>query len=117
MLIPLTASLYVPSKLSDPEKVIVDVGTGYFMEKVRARARSQQTRAEARKMYDDKVAFVTKNMEQLQETIHRKQDNLRVVNELMQLVRRRAHPENAPPAKRAVRGQCIDPRRRRARRC
>jgi len=34
-LIPLTASLYVPGKLSDPEKVIVDIGTGYYVEKVR----------------------------------------------------------------------------------
>lgn len=33
-LIPLTSSLYVPGKLSDVENVIVDVGTGYFVEKV-----------------------------------------------------------------------------------
>lgn len=33
-LLPLTASLYVPGKLSDPEKVIVDIGTGYYVEKV-----------------------------------------------------------------------------------
>lgn len=33
-LIPLTSSLYVPGKLSDLENVIVDVGTGYFVEKV-----------------------------------------------------------------------------------
>ena len=29
ILVPLTGSMYVPGKLSDPEKVIVDVGTGY----------------------------------------------------------------------------------------
>lgn len=29
---PLTASLYVPGKLDDAEKVLVDVGTGYFIE-------------------------------------------------------------------------------------
>lgn len=34
-LLPLTASLYVPGRLSDPNTVIVDVGTGYFVEKVR----------------------------------------------------------------------------------
>lgn len=33
-LLPLTASLYVPGRLSDPEKVIVDIGTGYYVEKV-----------------------------------------------------------------------------------
>lgn len=32
---PLTNSLYVPGKLSDPEHVIVDVGTGYYVQKVR----------------------------------------------------------------------------------
>ena len=31
ILVPLTGSMYVPGKLSDPEKVIVDVGTGYVV--------------------------------------------------------------------------------------
>lgn len=35
ILIPLTSSLYVPGRLVDVENVIVDVGTGYFVEKVR----------------------------------------------------------------------------------
>ena len=33
---PLTNSLYVPGKLSDPDHVIVDVGTGYYIRKVRS---------------------------------------------------------------------------------
>ncbi|KAK8934493.1 putative prefoldin subunit 5 [Platanthera zijinensis] len=32
ILVPLTASLYVPGILDDAEKVLVDVGTGYFIE-------------------------------------------------------------------------------------
>lgn len=32
MLVPLTASLYVPGTLDDADKVLVDVGTGYFIE-------------------------------------------------------------------------------------
>lgn len=32
MLVPLTASLYVPATLDDSHKVLVDVGTGYFIE-------------------------------------------------------------------------------------
>lgn len=32
MLVPLTASLYVPGTLDDAEKVLVDVGTGYFIQ-------------------------------------------------------------------------------------
>lgn len=35
ILIPLTSSLYVPGKLTDTENVIVDVGTGYYVSKVR----------------------------------------------------------------------------------
>lgn len=34
MLVPLTASLYVPGMLDDEEKVLVDIGTGYFVEVV-----------------------------------------------------------------------------------
>jgi len=41
------------------------------------------------RLYKDKVAYLTKNMEQLQETIHRKQDNMRIVGEVLQVVRSR----------------------------
>jgi prefoldin alpha subunit len=34
LLVPLTSSLYVPGKISDIEKFMVDVGTGYYVEKV-----------------------------------------------------------------------------------
>lgn len=34
-MLPLTGSLYVPAKLDDVEKVMVELGTGYFIEKVR----------------------------------------------------------------------------------
>jgi hypothetical protein len=34
ILVPLTTSLYVPGKLADREKVIVDIGTGFYVEKV-----------------------------------------------------------------------------------
>ncbi|KAL2808760.1 hypothetical protein BJX63DRAFT_18712 [Aspergillus granulosus] len=34
ILVPLTTSLYVKGRLVDREKVLVDVGTGYYVEKV-----------------------------------------------------------------------------------
>jgi prefoldin alpha subunit len=34
ILVPLTSSLYVPGSLADTENVIVDVGTGFYVEKV-----------------------------------------------------------------------------------
>jgi prefoldin alpha subunit len=33
LLIPLTSSLYAPGKIQNPKKVIVELGTGYFIEK------------------------------------------------------------------------------------
>ena len=36
ILVPLTSSLYVPGKLRDMENVIIEVGTGYYVQKVRA---------------------------------------------------------------------------------
>ncbi|KAI9851651.1 MAG: subunit of tubulin prefoldin [Thelocarpon superellum] len=34
ILVPLTTSLYVPGTIADTEHVIVDVGTGFYVEKV-----------------------------------------------------------------------------------
>ena len=33
ILVPITSSLYVPGKLADKNKVLIDLGTGYFAEK------------------------------------------------------------------------------------
>ena len=35
ILVPLTSSLYVSGKLKNAGKVLVDIGTGYYIEKVR----------------------------------------------------------------------------------
>lgn len=75
ILVPLTSSLYVPGKLNDTENVIVDVGTGYFI---------QKTRAQATKYYTQKVDFVKSNLDALQEAMQKKQDNLNVVVNVMQ---------------------------------
>ncbi|PWN30942.1 Prefoldin alpha subunit [Jaminaea rosea] len=75
-LIPLTSSLYVPAQLTDPSRVLVDVGTGYYLERP-AKAASE--------MYKRKIAFVEENLGKLQGTIERKQDNLRTVGEILQV--------------------------------
>ncbi|KAJ7812297.1 Prefoldin [Mycena olivaceomarginata] len=75
ILVPLTNSLYVPGKLSDPDHVIVDVGTGYFV---------QKTRAQAVKHYTAKVEYIRTNLETLQDTISKKQDNVNSVIGVMQ---------------------------------
>ncbi|CED85234.1 prefoldin alpha subunit [Phaffia rhodozyma] len=74
ILIPLTSSLYVPGKLTDTENVIVDVGTGYYVSK---------TRKEALTHYTSKTQFVKKNLDTLQGTIEKKQENVQMVMQLM----------------------------------
>ncbi|KAF9574426.1 subunit of tubulin prefoldin [Mortierella alpina] len=75
ILVPLTSSLYVPGKLSDVEKVIVDIGTGYYVEK---------TTEDAIKFYNSKVDFVKENLEKIQATVAQKQGNLRSLVDVMQ---------------------------------
>lgn len=75
ILVPLTNSLYVPGKLYDPDHVIVDVGTGYFVRK---------TRAQALKHYSNKVEYIRKNLETLEETISRKRDNMNSLISVLQ---------------------------------
>ncbi|XP_066996948.1 prefoldin subunit 5 [Anabrus simplex] len=57
ILVPLTGSMYVPGKIADSEKVIIDIGTGYYIEKDVEGAKDYFKR---------KVAFVTEQMEKIQ---------------------------------------------------
>lgn len=81
----------MPGKLSDVEKVIVDIGTGYYVEKVEYihgipildhLLTQMQTLDSATKFYAEKENYVKKNLEQLQETINNKQSSLRGRNVL-----------------------------------
>ncbi|OAD02336.1 hypothetical protein MUCCIDRAFT_179538 [Mucor lusitanicus CBS 277.49] len=67
--------LYVPGKLSNVSKVIVDVGTGYYIEK---------SVSDASKFYNDKVGYVKKNLGTLEKTITDKQSTLRAIVNVMQ---------------------------------
>ncbi|KAI8985838.1 prefoldin, alpha subunit [Pilobolus umbonatus] len=75
ILVPLTSSLYVPGKLSDVRKVIVDVGTGYYIEK---------SINDASMFYKNKVDYVKKNLETLEKSITDKQSSLRAIVNVMQ---------------------------------
>jgi prefoldin alpha subunit len=75
MLVPLTGSLYAPGKLVDCDKVLVDVGTGYFVEKSQKEA----------------IAYLVEKLEKLQEreqqvhlTLMRKRESQATVVDLMQ---------------------------------
>ena len=63
ILVPLTGSLYVPGKLIAHEKVLVDIGTGYYVNK---------SIDEAKKYFEKKIVFLSKQMEQLQPLMQQK---------------------------------------------
>ncbi|XP_051149573.1 prefoldin subunit 5 [Andrographis paniculata] len=63
MLVPLTASLYVPGTLDDADNVLVDVGTGYFIEK---------TMAEGKDYCERKISLLKSNYDQLLEVATKK---------------------------------------------
>ena len=52
-LVPLTNSLYVPGKLADTDHVIVDIGTGYYVKKVRSHSAPPQDAELTRLSYTD----------------------------------------------------------------
>ncbi|KAG0649531.1 putative prefoldin subunit [Hyphodiscus hymeniophilus] len=74
ILVPLTTSLYVPGTLADNENVIVDVGTGFYVEK---------STKDATKFYEAKVDELGNNLKDLEAIIGQKSNNLRVVEDVL----------------------------------
>ncbi|TQB68498.1 subunit of tubulin prefoldin [Monascus purpureus] len=74
ILVPLTSSLYVKGQLVDREKVLVDVGTGFYVEK---------TAAKAIEFYDDKVKGLDSNLLDLEKIVQGKSTQLRAVEEVL----------------------------------
>lgn len=75
MLVPLTTSMYVPGNLVDVNKVIVDVGTGYFVEK---------DVPSAKDYFKRKINFVTQQMEKIQRLANEKITMRDAVIEIME---------------------------------
>ncbi|KZO97245.1 Prefoldin-domain-containing protein [Calocera viscosa TUFC12733] len=76
ILVPLSSSLYVNGKLSNPDRVLIDVGTGYYVSK---------TRDQATLHYERKIEFVDNNLRTVQGAIEKKQENLNLVLQVMQM--------------------------------
>jgi prefoldin subunit 5 len=72
ILVPLTSSLYVPGKLADTEKVLVDVGAGFYVEK---------SIVEAKSFYEGKIELVGKSLTEIEEVVRGKSENLRLVED------------------------------------
>ncbi|KAG9248739.1 Prefoldin [Calycina marina] len=74
ILVPLTTSLYVPGTLADTEKVIVDVGTGFYVEK---------TTKDALSFYEAKIEEIGMNLKDLEKIVNGKSGNLNAVEEVL----------------------------------
>ncbi|KAI2607689.1 Prefoldin alpha subunit [Hypoxylon fragiforme] len=74
ILVPLTNSLYVRGTLSDPSHVVVDIGTGFYVEK--------ETKSAA-EFYENKVGEVGASIKDLESIVQGKTNNVRVVEEVL----------------------------------
>lgn len=70
----MTSSLYVPGKLASTSHVLVDVGTGFYVEK---------STEDAIKFYNGKIEELTSNIKQLENVVNGKADNLRMIEEVL----------------------------------
>ncbi|KAL5356979.1 Prefoldin [Aspergillus floccosus] len=92
ILVPLTSSLYVRGKLVDREKVLVDVGTGFYVEK---------TPAKAIAFYEDKVKNLETNLTELEKIVQTKSSQQRLFEDAL---RQKLLSENAPSTAAAAGG-------------
>ncbi|KAL9061771.1 MAG: hypothetical protein Q9206_000341 [Seirophora lacunosa] len=88
ILVPLTPSLYVPGKLASTETVLVDIGTGFYVEKVSCGPSTQPPKTSttppaAQLFYTSKVDELGKNLKDLEKIVHGKQGSLNVVEDVL----------------------------------
>ncbi|KAI5864975.1 Prefoldin alpha subunit [Durotheca rogersii] len=74
ILVPLTNSLYVPGTLSSAFHVIVDIGTGFYVEKELKSAAD---------FYESKVGELGGNIRDLEAIVQGKTNNVRVIEEVL----------------------------------
>jgi len=86
VLVPLTVSLYVPGQLANKDKLIVDVGTGYYVEK---------NLDDAKKFFEKKNTYLKDNLNKLQKSIISRQDQNKSIIEVLQVKLNEAQKEKA----------------------
>ncbi|GAP90327.1 putative prefoldin subunit 5 [Rosellinia necatrix] len=74
VLVPFTNSLYVGGTLSDASRVIVDIGTGFYVEK---------DMKSATDFYENKTNEVGRNIKELEGIIQGKTNNVRVIEQVL----------------------------------
>merc|ERR1712038_746335 len=75
MLVPLTGSMYVQGEIAETDKVLIDIGTGYYMEK---------TCDGAKGYFQRKVEYLTKQMEKLQPVVQEKYKMKQAIMDMLQ---------------------------------
>ncbi|KAL7572015.1 hypothetical protein ACA910_001670 [Epithemia clementina (nom. ined.)] len=75
VLVPLTESLYVPGKLKPRDKLLVELGTGYYAEK---------TSTETQEFLERKARIVQANSDNLTKAIQATQQNVQAIMSAMQ---------------------------------
>ena len=72
ILVPMTSSLYIPGKSTDVKKLMIEIGTNFFVE---------TTIEKADKFCDRRIENLKKNMTEIDKIIQDKNDQLNVVNQ------------------------------------
>ena len=75
LLVPLTSSLYVPGRLVDPDKFLVDVGASYYVEK---------NKADAKEFCERKMLMLKENMDKVSALITQRRRTYEVVMQTLQ---------------------------------
>lgn len=76
ILVPLTSCMYVPGRMKNVNKMLIEMGTGYYVEK---------DSAGAAKFFERKVKFVTEQIEKLQLIASDKTKLREIVMDMMQV--------------------------------
>ena len=89
MLIPLTEALYVPAKVASNQKVLVEYGAGYYVER---------NCKDAEAFFERKVKFLVERTSQLEMTIRQKREQLAQVIQIYQMKVKMAAEQNGASA-------------------
>lgn len=74
ILVPLTASLYVPGRIANADNYMVEIGTGYYLEK---------NKQQSVEFCERKMRMLMENMEKISKFINQKRRYLDLVAEIM----------------------------------
>eukprot|EP00051_Salpingoeca_urceolata_P004617 m.66369 g.66369 ORF g.66369 m.66369 type:complete len:156 (+) comp13747_c0_seq1:56-523(+) len=74
VMLPITTSMYAPARLCAQEKVIVDIGTGYYAEK---------SPEKAGEYFDRRISYLKDQLDSLQQLMMQKNSHKNVVEDML----------------------------------